>query len=420
LLPFSLFLFTSCQKNTTPVQLPNPQLTLSAEAGVIEAWLTVTTEEATGMQVVLTRDGAERLRFSAVAETTVVDTGLLPAHSYTYAARLVKDGQTAARSNSVQLTTMDTTSHNFSWEIYEFGGVHGSSVLYDVAIINENDIWAVGEIYSDSAQPWLPYNAVHWNGSEWELKRIPFIGACSAVDYPPLRTVGAFNSQEIYFSNGGSIVSFDGSDFNMDCGMNSLLSGAIIKIWGTDSDNLYTVGGGGSIVHYDGSGWRRIESGTELSVYDIWGYTDAMKDNLVLAIASLKYQLNTPKLLEITPSSARSRYFPIYNGLHSLWFASPYKIYVCGGGIHVGTGHQWTREPDLPEIFYNRIRGTGLNDIWAVGDFGVVVHFNGFTWRHYPQFFLTTGNYESLAVIEGLAVAVGWDNGNGIILRLQQ
>ncbi|RMH77655.1 MAG: hypothetical protein D6681_20755, partial [Calditrichaeota bacterium] len=144
LLPFSLFLFTSCQKNTTPVQLPNPQLTLSAEAGVIEAWLTITAEEAQGGEVVLTRDGAERLRFSAVAETTVVDTGLLPAHSYSYSARLVKDGQTAARSNSVELTTMDTTSHNFSWEIYEFGGQQGSSVLYDVAIINENDIWAVG------------------------------------------------------------------------------------------------------------------------------------------------------------------------------------------------------------------------------------------------------------------------------------
>ncbi|GAB6283729.1 MAG: hypothetical protein STSR0008_25320 [Ignavibacterium sp.] len=41
---------------------------------------------------------------------------------------------------------MDTTSHNFSFETWTFGGEAGSSVLYDVAIIDENNIWAVGEI----------------------------------------------------------------------------------------------------------------------------------------------------------------------------------------------------------------------------------------------------------------------------------
>jgi len=41
---------------------------------------------------------------------------------------------------------MDTTSHNFTWQTWTFGE-HSSSRLYDVAIINENNIWAVGEIY---------------------------------------------------------------------------------------------------------------------------------------------------------------------------------------------------------------------------------------------------------------------------------
>ena len=44
----------------------------------------------------------------------------------------------------------DTTSHNFTWQTWTFGE-HSSSVLYDVVIIDENNIWAVGEIYlSDS------------------------------------------------------------------------------------------------------------------------------------------------------------------------------------------------------------------------------------------------------------------------------
>jgi hypothetical protein len=55
---------------------------------------------------------------------------------------------------------MDTTSHNFTFESWTFGTI-GSSVLYDVAIINppaggeagETQIWAVGEIMiADTSQ----------------------------------------------------------------------------------------------------------------------------------------------------------------------------------------------------------------------------------------------------------------------------
>ena len=50
-------------------------------------------------------------------------------------------------------------------------------MLYDVAIIDENNIWAVGEIYLNDSlgQPDpTPYNAVHWDGISWNLKKIYF------------------------------------------------------------------------------------------------------------------------------------------------------------------------------------------------------------------------------------------------------
>ncbi len=48
------------------------------------------------------------------------------------------------------ITTMDTTSHNFTRQSFTFGQ-HSSSVLYDVAIIDENNIWAVGDIYMNDS-----------------------------------------------------------------------------------------------------------------------------------------------------------------------------------------------------------------------------------------------------------------------------
>jgi len=54
---------------------------------------------------------------------------------------------------------MDTTSHNFIWEIDTLG--IGGSYLNDVAIIDENNIWVVGNIETDTAT----YNAAHWDGN---------------------------------------------------------------------------------------------------------------------------------------------------------------------------------------------------------------------------------------------------------------
>jgi hypothetical protein len=69
----------------------------------------------------------------------------------------------------------DTTSNNFTWTQYTFGGQGGSSYFKDVAIVNDSDIWAVGSIYTS---PDTMYNAAHWDGVKWSLLQIPFYTIC--------------------------------------------------------------------------------------------------------------------------------------------------------------------------------------------------------------------------------------------------
>ncbi len=442
LFPFALFLFTYCQKNTTPVELTRPQVTLSAEAGVIEAWLTVTTEEAQGdtlslskgAEVVLTRDGTERLRFAlppaangAVAETTVVDTGLLPAHSYTYAARLVKNGETAARSNSVPLTTMDTTSHDFSIDIFSFGE-KGNSAFWGVEIINDNNIWVSGTIFLkdtytyDSLGNWIePYNAAHWDGQQWELKRIPFIGQCSAVDYPPLRAIWAPSENEIYFSNGGSIVRYDGAVFQMDCGMNTLLDGEILKVWGIDSANLYAIGVMGTIVRYNEQHWEKIESHTSSTITDIWGgYDHHINEYIILCTASLS--AGERKLLRIHPDGSVTEidWSSQNQRLHSVWFQDMSNVFLCGGGVYVRNRlGEYKKFTELPAISTNSIRGQGINDIFVVGDFGILAHYSGKSWKQYT-YFDEVDKFYSIDYKDDLAVIVGFKNSQAVIYMLRR
>jgi hypothetical protein len=68
------------------------------------------------------------------------------------------------------------------------------------AIIDENNIWAVGEIYADSAQPWLRYNAIHWDGQQWELMRIKVFYNGSYIT-PPLDGIFVFSENDIWVTS---------------------------------------------------------------------------------------------------------------------------------------------------------------------------------------------------------------------------
>lgn len=155
-----LLFMSSCEKIKLPVLPEGKALQLEVEeagvteAGVTEAWLQVKigVKEA-GQQLRLYREGELVKQLVLDRDTVVYDSGLAPAHRYTYHAELWKAGNRLGKANNIKLTTMDTTSHDFQWEVITIPSPYGSGALYDVAIINENDIWAVGEIYSDSIKP---------------------------------------------------------------------------------------------------------------------------------------------------------------------------------------------------------------------------------------------------------------------------
>ncbi len=321
----------------------------------------------------------------------------------------------------------DTTSHHFTWQIDTLGLY--SSYLLDVAIVDENNIWAVGEIHTaetdtfDSLGNWIPpYNATHWNGQQWELKRIPFIGPCSAVDYPPIRAIWAFLQDHILFTNGGAIAVHNGITTQLDCEMNSMLDGAIKKIFATDPSNVYAVGGEGTIVHYNGSNWQKLESGTTVDIQDIWGALNPQTGEYeILTIASERSQIpQARELLQIqgsTVTTLSDSGLPF--NLRSIWFMPGKKYYVAGNGLYFNSaiGDPWQYDDSQPLFYKDAIRGNDENDVIIAGSFGNVSHFNGSTWRHYelPYFY---GRYHAVGIKQDIIVAVGEIGGGlAIILR---
>ena len=419
----AVFILTSCERSTSPL-LP-ASLHFSAEyVAVTEADLRLQTDKLPENAVLEIRRGDSLIFRGALqtADTTVTDTALLPAHDYSYTATLFKNGKPAAYSQPMQITTMDTTSHDFTWEITQIPSPYGSGELRDVAIVSENDIWAVGEIYSDSANHWLPYNAVHWDGQRWKLKRIK-TNACGGVDYPPIRTVFAFSENKILFGHiDESITYFDGVNFVNDCSFIQQINGSINKMWGTSREDLYVVGSNGLIAYYDGVQWQRIESGTQTMINDIYGITNNNENHvrILCAVGEVFNQGTDRALLSIQSDNIVSRFpWPSDVDVHSVWMNNSHRTYACGSNIWINTNKEWKRVKELPPKWWYRIRGSAANDIWACGDRGIFTHFNGKSWIFYQLADYGTRYYD-LDIKNDLVIIAGFGLRNGYLITIRR
>lgn len=413
--------FQSCNTTEPPPppdgEKPTLELTLE-DLSCTEAWITLKTTNLqlpTTIQLKQDSTVTQDLVLSN-ADTLIYIDSLLPNKSYQYQTSSIEQPST---SNELSVTTMDTTSHDFTFETFTFGDI-SNSYLFDVAIISENNIWAVGEIRiaDTSSIGYTKYNAVHWDGSEWTLRKIYYYGSCSAVMYPELRAIWAFSGDNIALTNGGSIGWFDGDTVNLDCGMNSLLTGSINKIWGTSSDDLYVVGNNGNIVHYYGVIWQKIESGTDVDFLDVWGTPDG---NIVWVSGR---DLNKTVLIKIEDQEANivfEEHYPwqiqkgkISGGISSIWTdnenylyaTTPITVYRCLSNTN-GEGKEIYPYEDYLYGGTIRIRGTGVNNIFTSGSNSSILHYNGYSWKRYEQFYDVNTYLYSSDTKGNLFVAVG-------------
>ncbi|QOJ30336.1 MAG: glucosyl transferase [Ignavibacteriales bacterium] len=379
------------------------EITLEAlDASCTEVWLELKFNNLTQLaNVAIQKDGKDYHRILSLnRDTLLVFEDLEPSTNNSFRAIIRYDGNDDKISNTAEVRTMDTTSHNFTWETFTFGEV-GSSSLYDVAIIDENNICAVGEIYmKDSLGNPDPnaYNAVHWDGSRWELRRIPFYYNGHPI-FVVIRAIFAFNANDIWFGGG---VRWDGVTFK-HVPMNISFPSYVNKIWGSSSGNIYIVGNSGNIAHYNGTSWKKIESGTTLHINDVWGdYNTMSKKWEIHCVGSNQFIDEGRTLLSIEENKAT----PINDSglswaLNSIWFKTRRKYIIGGDGLYISasTSEVWKRDISQPPYYKTAVRANGLNDIFVVGAFGLILHYNGSTWHSYlPETYLNNGAYGRVAV----------------------
>ena len=341
-------------------------------------------------------------------DTLIIDEGLTPATKYLYSVRFLKDGKTKSESDPVAVHTMNITSHDISYWDIDTLGISGG--IYDLWIVSDDNIWAVGQIIAEdpdssfdgSGEEW--FNAAHWDGEKWNLIRI--------LNTATLYSIWYFSESDIWVSSGFP-KHWDGQQWTMyhfqDMGLGIEVSTE--HIWASSPNNVYFVGWKGSIVHYNGSNFTKMESGTTCKLEDVWG----IDGNHIWAVGTesdnsrsviLFYNGKTWNTLHDTNNERKC-------WSNSVWTNSPYLLFLNGGSgryLFDLMQEKLSKYESAGEWFGYDIYGTAYNDIFTSNAGSEILHFNGSTWHLYTEFqnmYGVWGLIKAIKVSENLVVAGG-------------
>lgn len=342
-------------------------------------------------------------------DTLIIDEGLTPATKYLYSVRFLKDGKTKSESDPVAVHTMNITSHDISYWDIDTLGISGG--IYDLWIVSDDNIWAVGQIIAEdpdssfdgSGEEW--FNAAHWDGEKWNLIRI--------LNTATLYSIWYFSESDIWVSSGFP-KHWDGQQWTMyhfqDMGLGIEVSTE--HIWASSPNNVYFVGWKGSIVHYNGSNFTKMESGTTCNLEDVWGIdnshiwavgTETNNSRSVI----LFYNGKVWKTLHDTDNERKC-------WSNSVWTDNPYLLFLNGGSgryLFDLVQEKLSKYESAGMWFGYDVYGTAYNDIFASTAGSEILHFNGSTWYLYPEIKIQFEDYFRIRAVKAndeIVVASGY------------
>ncbi len=145
-----------------------------------------------------------------------------------------------------------------------------------------------------------------------------------------LSGVTTFGANDVWaVGGGGSVMHFNGGTWQVE---RTPVCEALTAVWGTSATNLWAVGEAGRILHRTANGWTIVDSGTCERLSDVWG----------------------------SPSG-------------TVWITSETAV------LHGDATHAFTSVALDPDVRLSAIHGFSDTNIWGV-DSGRIFHWDGTTW----------------------------------------
>lgn len=330
---------------------------------------------------------------------------------------------TTDTTDTVIVSPNDTTSHAFVWTEYS---IPIEASITGCWVFDDNTIWAISNrLYTFESGDWIHKPLKNQKG--WDLNS----GLSSAQLY-------GFAPNDAWILYGGILWHYDGEvafEYRLSEDPYRIIvpgdDGQFRAAWGTSSNDMFFVGDKGTIVHFDGTNWKKFPKVTEKKLQSVWG--TASND-----VYACGFDLSTAETIllhydgitwsEVDVSQQKGAYAT--GGFNTVWTidSSGHKVTVTAGAILIKRTDNGTWRSDSG-LVKNRladggfvplytIRGNSSNDVMLAGTGGWIGHWNGSTWYQYLSLYkynepgYTTG---PMAFKGNTAVLAGKRGGNGFV-----
>ncbi len=243
----------------------------------------------------------------------------------------------------------------FRYDGSSYTAEHSGTGAYLIGVwgASKNDIYAVG-----TAGKILHFGG---KGPGWTTDSNVNIG---------MYGVWADSSTEAFaVASGGAVSRWNGSDWSAPApsGASGLRS-----VWGVSPSNVWAAGAtSNALWHFDGTGW----SADPIYFYRpwrVWGRS-----------ASEIYAVgDNGRVTRYNGTSWSAMSVPGGDHLYGVWASGPNDVYVAGRNQvwrHDGTGWAATAV-GMPMVYFRSMGGSGPDDVWVVGDYARVLHWDGTSW----------------------------------------
>ncbi|ETR68276.1 MAG: hypothetical protein OMM_04655 [Candidatus Magnetoglobus multicellularis str. Araruama] len=207
----------------------------------------------------------------------------------------------------------------------------------------------------------------------------------SVTTYSDLEDIWGRSANDIFaVGTGGAIFHYNGISWSK---VVTTYDDDFNAIWG-DVGMVYVVGNNGVILQYNGHSWSKMFTGTTEHLNGIWG-----NGRSVFAVGTYGTIL---KFNGITWSDMASG---TTTTLLDIW-GNENKMFAVGNGGMVlqFNGYVWDTMSKVTAYSLRGVWGSSETDVFAVGDGGTIIHYNGTEWIEQER-----GNFSSLKGIWGLS-----------------
>jgi predicted small secreted protein len=191
---------------------------------------------------------------------------------------------------------------------------------------------------------------------------------------------GSSSSNVFAVGAGGTILHYDGKVWSV---MSSGTSNDLNSVWCNSGSDVFAAGNFGVIMHYDGKGWSTVFfTGPMFSpqLYSVWGSSG--KDVFAVGIGDVSLLGSSILHYDGTNwSSMSGKTGSVAGPLQGVWGSSSSSIFVVGVGgtiLHYD-GKAWSVVASGIQADLTGVWGSSSSDVFAVGG-GIILHYNGKSW----------------------------------------